>query len=85
MEDCSKTRFPHILQLAQDYRAQGAILTQQKFWDPHELDTPSLRRYLEDNGIPTHFLEFDVTVPVGQFRTRIEAFIEQILAEELFV
>lgn len=85
MEDCSRVRFPHILQLARDYRVQGAILTQQKFCDPHELDIPSLRRYLEDNGIPCYFLEFEVTVPVGQFRIRVEAFIEQILAEELFV
>jgi len=84
-EDCSRTRFPHILQLARDYQVQGAILTQQKFCDPHELDIPSLRRYLEDDGIPCYFLEFEVTVPVGQFRIRVEAFIEQILAEELFV
>ena len=80
-----RKRFPYILQFAQDYRVQGAILTQQKFCHPHELDIPSLRRYLEDNDIPTYFLEFDVTVPVGQFRIRVEAFIEQILAEELFV
>jgi len=85
MEDCSRTRFPHILQLARDFRVQGAILTQQKFCDPHELDIPSLRQYLEDNNIPCYFLEFEVTVPVGQFRIRVEAFIEQILAEELFV
>ncbi len=80
-----RKRFPIILEMAKDYRVQGAILTQQKFCDPHELDTPSLRRYLEDNDIPTYFLEFEVTVPVGQFRIRVEAFIEQILAEELFV
>jgi benzoyl-CoA reductase subunit C len=85
MGDGSRKRFPHILQLARDFRVQGAILTQQKFCDPHELDIPSLRRYLEDNNIPCYFLEFEVTVPVGQFRIRVEAFIEQILAEELFV
>lgn len=85
MEDVSRKRFPHILQLARDYGVQGAILTQQKFCDPHELDIPSLRRFLEANGIPCYFLEFEVTVPVGQFRIRVEAFIEQIQAEELFV
>ncbi len=85
MEDCSRTRFPYVLQLARDFGVQGAILAQQKFCDPHEADIPSLRRYLEDNDIPCYFLEFEVTVPVGQFRIRVEAFIEQILAEELFV
>ncbi len=84
MEDISRKRFPHILQLAKDYRAQGAILVQQKFCDPHELDIPSLRRYLEGNDIPCYFLEFEVTVPIGPFRIRVEAFLEQIKAEELF-
>lgn len=82
--DWHRKRFPHILQLARDFRAQGAILTQQKFCDPHELDIPSLRRVLEENGIPCYFLEFEVTVPVGQFKIRVEAFIEQLRAEDLF-
>lgn len=84
-DEPSRLRFPHILNLAREYKAQGVVVIQQKFCDPHETDIPSLRRYLEDNGIPTYFLEFDVTVPIGQFRIRIEAFLEQIRAEELFV
>jgi benzoyl-CoA reductase subunit C len=84
MEKPDRIRFPHLLKLAKDYRAQGAILMQQKFCDPHETNTPSLRRFFESNGIPTYFLEFEVTVLVGQFRIRVEAFIEQIQAEELF-
>jgi benzoyl-CoA reductase subunit C len=80
-----RKRFPHILNLAKEFRAEGAILVQQKFCDPHEVDIPSLRRYLESNGIPCYFLEFEVTVPVGQFRVRVEAFLEQIRAQELFV
>jgi benzoyl-CoA reductase subunit C len=79
-----RKRFPHITNLAKEYRAQGAVLIQQKFCDPHECDIPSLRRQLEINGIPCYFLEFEVTVPVGQFRIRIEAFIEQLRADELF-
>lgn len=77
-------RFPHILNLAREYGVQGVVLMQQKFCDPHECDIPSLRRTLEENGFPCYFLEFEVTVPVGQFRIRIEAFLEQIKAEELF-
>jgi len=80
----TRTRFPHILKLAKDFNAQGAILIQQKFCDPHECDIPVLKKYLNDNGIPTLFLEFDVTVPVGQFRIRVEAFLEMIGQEDLF-
>ncbi len=71
-----RTRLPHILKLAQDYNVQGALLIQQKFCDPHELDIPTLKLHLEKNDIRTYFLEFDVTVPAGQFKTRVEAFLE---------
>jgi len=79
-----RKRLPHILQLAKDYRVEGAILIQQKFCDPHELDTPAIKKLLEQNGIPTLFLEFDVTVPVGQFKVRVEAFLEMLREEDLF-
>lgn len=85
MGEWRQKRFPHLLQLAKDWGVQGVVLMQQKFCDPHEIDIPSLRRYLEGNGYPCYFLEFEVTVPVGQFRIRMEAFLEQITAEELFV
>ena len=29
-------------------------------------------------------LEFDVTVPLGQFRIRVEAFLEMLMQEDLF-
>ncbi|MBI4723006.1 MAG: benzoyl-CoA reductase, bzd-type, subunit N [Candidatus Stahlbacteria bacterium] len=77
-----RRRIGHILQLAKDYRAQGAILLQQKFCDPHELDIPAIRKALESSGLPTITLELDVTVPIGQFKTRVEAFLEEMLLEE---
>jgi len=78
------TRFRHILKLAKDYNVQGALLIQQKFCDPHECDMPPLEQFLKKNGIPSLFLEFDVTVPAGQFQTRVEAFLEMLREEELF-
>ena len=79
-----RTRIPHILKLAVDWRAKGAVLIQQKFCDPHELDTPAIRKALEGKGIKTLFLELDVTVPIGQFRTRVEALLEMLQEEDLF-
>ena len=79
-----RTRIPHVLALAKDYNVQGAILIQQKFCDPHELDIPALKKALEGAGVPTLFLEFDVTVPLGQFRIRVEAFLEMLRQEDLF-
>jgi benzoyl-CoA reductase subunit C len=79
-----RTRIPHVLSLAKDYGAQGVILIQQKFCDPHELDIPALKKALEAEGIPSLFLEFDVTVPLGQFRIRVEAFLEMLRQDDLF-
>jgi benzoyl-CoA reductase subunit C len=79
-----RTRVPHILKLAKDWNVAGAIVIQQKFCDPHELDIPAIRKALQEIGIKTLFLEFDVTVPIGQFKVRVEAFLEMIGEEDLF-
>jgi benzoyl-CoA reductase subunit C len=74
-----RQRLPFILKLAKDYKVEAAIVMQQKFCDPAEFDTPAVSKFLRENGIPTYFLEFDVTVPVGQFQTRVEAFLETMI------
>ncbi len=81
----ARNRIPHLVDLAREYGAQGAILVQQKFCDPHELDIPATKKALkEELDIPSLFLEFDVTVPVGQFKIRAEAFLETLREEDLF-
>ncbi len=75
----TRQRFDQILKLAKEWRVEGAVTMQQKWCDPHEFDMPDLRKLLQDNGIPTYFLEFDVAVPVGQFQTRVEAFVETMV------
>jgi benzoyl-CoA reductase subunit C len=79
-----RSRIPHIMDLAKEWNVSGAILLQQKFCDPHELDIPAIKKELESNGIQTLFLELDVTVPIGQFKTRVEAFLEMLMEEDLF-
>jgi benzoyl-CoA reductase subunit C len=80
-----RTRLDSITQLAKEYDVQGAIIMQMKFCDPHELDTVIVKETLEKElDIQTLFLEFDVTVPIGQFKTRVEAFLEIIREEDLF-
>ena len=77
-----RTRLDTILKFAKEYNVDGAIVIQQKFCDPHECDIPFIRKHLENNGIPTYFLEFDVTVAAGPFAIRTEAFLETLEAEE---
>jgi len=79
-----RKRIPHILNMCKDWKVDGVIIMQQKFCDPHELDFVPIKKALEDADIPTLFLEFDVTVPIGQFKIRVEAFLEMIGDEDLF-
>ena len=77
-----RSRLQRILKFAKEWKVDGAIVMQQKFCDPHELDIPFVRKHLEENGIPTYFLEFDVTTAVGAFAIRTEAFLETLEAED---
>ncbi|MBN2563391.1 MAG: benzoyl-CoA reductase, bzd-type, subunit N [Phycisphaerae bacterium] len=79
-----RSRVAHVLKLAKAYDVAGAIVMQQKFCDPHELDIPALTKALQGAGIKTLFLEFDVTVPIGQFKVRVEAFLEMLQEDDLF-
>ncbi len=47
-------------------------------------DAEKALEMLEANGVPCMFLEFDIQQPVGQFRTRVEAFLETLREGELF-
>jgi benzoyl-CoA reductase subunit C len=79
-----RSRIPHILNLAKDFNVKGAIVIQQKFCDPHELDIPAIIKALNGIDVKTLFLEFDVTVPIGQFKIRVEAFLEMLQEDDLF-
>lgn len=73
-----RCRLDHLLKLARDYNVQGVILILQKFCVPHEFDAPTIRLMFEKADIPVLSLESDVTIPIGQFQTRVEAFLEMI-------
>ena len=79
------TRVAHSVNLAKEFKVQGTLVIQNKFCDPHGIEIPPLREALKSVGVETYPLEFDVTVPWGQFRTRVEAFLEALTGlEELF-
>ncbi|MBI2829923.1 MAG: 2-hydroxyacyl-CoA dehydratase [Chloroflexi bacterium] len=84
-DNSERFRGEHVLQMAKDYKIQGAIITIIKWCEPHGFDNVALRDMFKADNIPTYSFEFDVTVPLGPYRIRAEAFLEQIRAEELFV
>ena len=73
-----RTRDKQLVDLAKEYRAQGAIFMYPLHDDAEQFDYPANKAALEENGIPTLMLELDFTNPIEQFRTRVEAFLETI-------
>ncbi|MCP4720618.1 MAG: benzoyl-CoA reductase, partial [Desulfobacteraceae bacterium] len=78
-----RTRMDKIVKFAKDFNCDGAIVMQQKFCDPHEMDMPFVKKTLEEAGIPTCVLEFDVITPMGAFSIRVEEFLETLETEDL--
>ncbi len=79
-----RLRLPYLLQMAKDWNVQGVIIIQQKFCDPHELDKVALTEYFKEHDIATLYLELDVTVPLGQFKIRVEALLESLREDEIW-
>lgn len=75
-----RRRIIHILKQIDDYKVQGVIYTVQRLCDAHGLDYPAVQAAIKQKDIPLLKLELDITVPIGQVRTRIEAFVEMIEA-----
>ncbi len=73
-----RRRITHYGKIIDDFRLQGAIYTMQRQCDAHGLDYPAIESFFKQKGVPILKLELDYTVPVGQFRTRIEAFLEML-------
>lgn len=71
-----RRRIAHISQMAEDYNVKGAIVVLQKFCHGHQYDTSPITSALKQRYIPTHIVELDTTIPVGEFKTRIEAFLD---------
>lgn len=73
-----RRRVAHIQKLISDYNVGGVVFAPLKFCDGHQTDYPGIKAALEKMGIPSLVLECDLKNPVGQFRTRLEAFIDMI-------
>lgn len=68
-----------ILAAARKAGARGVIGHTVKFCDPYLARLATVRRQLQEEGIPFLLLEGDCTLrSIGQQRTRIEAFVEML-------
>jgi len=76
-----KKRFRFIQQFIEEFKPDGVVFLYQRFCSPQPMDVVALRPILDKLGIPSTDLELDTTLPVTQFRTQLEAFLEIIKRE----
>jgi benzoyl-CoA reductase subunit C len=82
----SEKRFDTVLEMVKDYRVQGVVSQIIRYCVPYAHDQPLLRERLEKHGIPV--LELDVEygmAGMGQIRTRVQAFLEMLEANQVQV
>lgn len=72
-------RVDHLQRLAKEYKVEGLIYENIKFCGPYGGVFPIIRRAFKELGIPVLTLQRDYSGGgVGQMRTRVQAFLEQI-------
>jgi benzoyl-CoA reductase/2-hydroxyglutaryl-CoA dehydratase subunit BcrC/BadD/HgdB len=72
-------RLTHIEEMFEDYKADGVIHYGLQFCQPYLMESMVVEKALELKNIPTLRIETDYgTEDVGQLKTRVEAFIEQL-------
>ena len=73
-----RKRFRFIQQFIEEFKPDGVVFLYQRFCSPQPMDVVALKPILDKLGIPSTDFELDTTVPVTQFQTQLEAFLETI-------
>ena len=72
-------RLEHIQEMVAAYKADGVIHYGLQFCQPYLMESIPVEKALEEKNIPTLRIETDYSMEdVGQLKTRIEAFVEQL-------
>ncbi len=72
-------RLSHIEEMVRDYKADGVVHYGLQFCQPYLMESIPVEKALEDKNIPCLRIETDYSMEdVGQLKTRVEAFIEQL-------
>ena len=72
-------RMERLLELAEEYKADGIIHCALTFCDPYAVEANRVEKVLKEKGIPLLKIETDYgQEDAGQLKTRIEAFLELI-------
>ena len=75
-----RRRPEHIVQLAEDYHIDGAIIAKQIYCHPHGTDNYAVWKILRERNVPYHYFERDMFVPKEETQLHIEAFMNLLRA-----
>jgi bzd-type benzoyl-CoA reductase N subunit len=68
----------HLLKLVNESKADGIVFVLPKFCDPHAFDYAMIKEKLDVAAVPHLRLEMEHAPALGQWRTRLQAFLEMI-------
>lgn len=68
----------YLIGLVKESGAKGIVELVVKFCEPHNFDLPQLNYSLSQASIPHIIIETERTVPIGQIKTKLQAFIETL-------
>ena len=71
----------HLLKLVNESKADGIVFVLPKFCDPHAFDYAMIKEKLDAAAVPHLRLEMEHAPALGQWRTRLQAFLEMIKQE----
>jgi bcr-type benzoyl-CoA reductase subunit C len=74
----AQPRTQRLLRMCDDTGARGVVFVLPKFCEPHAFDYVPLTHVLDEAGVPHLLIETDISTPVGQLRTRLQAFVEML-------
>ncbi|AET67366.1 Benzoyl-CoA reductase/2-hydroxyglutaryl-CoA dehydratase subunit, BcrC/BadD/HgdB [Desulfosporosinus orientis DSM 765] len=69
----------NLTTLAKQRQADAALIVIRKYCEPHAWDAVALRDEFQKTGIRTQILELEGAAASGQERTRLQAFLENLL------
>ena len=72
-------RLEHIQEMVDEYKADGVIHYGLQFCQPYLMESIPVEKALEEKNIPCLRIDTDYSMEdVGQLKTRVEAFVEQL-------
>lgn len=74
----------HVLQLARDWRVQGAVILSEADRGGQESNLNVLPGHLEGLGVPSLVLDPAGDQPLSRWKIRVESFLEALRPEDLF-